>query len=266
MEERRQAVELATQAARLAGTIMEKARIDGLVINTKSSAIDLVTQADKAVENAVVAFLREQHPDDQVMAEEHDWGATNGRRCWVIDPIDGTTNYTKDVPRYACSIGLAIDGILEVGVVYNPRNDELFSAVRGEGAWLLHNGQKRELHVSQATTLEQALFITGFFYDRGDMMRNTLDDMRLLMERGCLGTRRYGAASLDFCDVAAGRAEGFWEHRLNPWDFAAGWIIATEAGAVATRSDGKPLELTPGSVAVTCPGITTQLMDVLLRR
>ncbi|MDZ7597140.1 MAG: inositol monophosphatase family protein [Desulfobacterales bacterium] len=201
----------------------------------KKGAIDLVTEADTASERVIIQTLRHAFPDHAIMAEES--GETAGDRdfLWVIDPLDGTTNFAHQVGLFAVSIAFAHQGRLVAGIVFNPLSGELFSAVDGQGASL--NG--RPIRVSPVATLGDSLLVTGFPY-------NFAESLPLLMTRfaRCLkasqGVRRLGAAALDLCYVASGRFEAFWEENLKPWDTAAGVVIAREAGGTVTDFSNRP--------------------------
>ncbi|PIE71591.1 MAG: inositol monophosphatase [Deltaproteobacteria bacterium] len=204
----------------------------------KKGAIDLVTDADKASEAAIIDAIRWRFPDHSFLAEES--GATPGdeRYVWIIDPLDGTTNFTHQLNAFSISIALAAEGQLIYGTVLDPVSGELFEAFAGQGATL--NGQS--ISVTSTTNLEECLLVTGFPY-------NLKDHIRPLMQRfeNCLlaaqGVRRLGSAALDLCYVACGRFDGFWEQHLKPWDTAAGTVIAREAGARVTDFSGNPFQV-----------------------
>ncbi len=207
--------------------------------------IDLVTDADRQSEQTVVSILREHFPDHQILAEEGTSGGTSPRYRWIIDPLDGTTNYAHRYPHFAVSIGLEQDGEIAVGVVYDPVLDELFTAQSGSGAYL--NG--RQLHVSRAERLKRSLLCTGFPYDHS-FLKASLRRWDQLV-RDAQAVRRDGSAALDICYVAAGRFDGFWEDRLFPWDMAAGMLIAREAGSTVTDFRGSPPSVYRGELVVS---------------
>jgi len=192
----------------------------------KKGAIDLVTEADWASEKAIIHLIRTAFPEHAVLAEES--GVTQGKdsRQWIIDPLDGTTNYAHGLPTFTVSIAFALEGALIFGSVFSPVTEEFFCAVKGLGASL--NG--RPIRVSSTKTLNDSLLVTGFPYN----LKPVIDPMMQRFKR-CLmaaqGVRRLGSAALDLCYVACGRFEGFWEQNLAPWDTAAGVVIAKEAGA-----------------------------------
>lgn len=190
--------------------------------------IDLVTEVDKLSEAAILDDLRRQFPDHAVVAEESGESLTGSEFCWYIDPLDGTTNYSHAFPFFAVSIGLAVRGQVEVGVVYAAAMGELFTCARGQGAWL--NGEP--VRVSPVADLDDALLATGFPPAVRKDLTNVPEFVAFL-QRG-QAVRRPGAASLDLAYVACGRIDGFWEYGLSPWDVAAGSLMVTEAGGTVT--------------------------------
>lgn len=194
-------------------------------VAVKSTPTDVVTAMDRASERYLVSELARQRPDDGVLGEEgSSREGTSGVR-WVVDPIDGTVNYLYGLPWYAVSVAAEVEGVVTVGVVHNPENGEVFSAVRGGGAWL--GGQR--LRCSDASALSQSLVSTGFGYD-SDRRREQGRVAAALLPR-VRDLRRMGSAALDLCQVAAGRLDAHYEQGLSPWDHAAGGLIAAEAGA-----------------------------------
>lgn len=247
---------LATDLAREAGELALSMREGIEQEDTKSSPTDVVTAADRAVERLLVEGIHAARPDDGVLGEE---GAgvqgTSGVR-WVLDPIDGTTNYLYGLPQWAVSIGVEVDGATAVGVVHDPSKGELWQAVRGGGAVL--NG--RTLRCSTRDDLAQAMVATGFGYDarRRAAQAAVLPSLLPVVR----DVRRLGAASLDLCGVAAGRVDAYYEQGLNPWDLSAGGLVAQEAGA---RVEG--LRARPAGFALTLaagPGLFDALHDLLV--
>jgi myo-inositol-1(or 4)-monophosphatase len=226
-------IEAALQAGKL---LMNKLR-SGFKIAHKGDT-DLVTEADLAAERLIVSHIKEAFPDHAILAEENHSSTEPGAHTWIIDPLDGTTNYAHGYPAFAVSIGLEIEGELEWGVVYNPNLEERFTARRGAGAFV--NGTR--LRVSKTATMGASLLVTGFPYDIRTNPDNNLDFFAGFMLRS-QAVRRIGSAALDFCYVAAGRFDGFWELDLRPWDMAAGVLIAREAGAEVTDFSGAPLSI-----------------------
>jgi myo-inositol-1(or 4)-monophosphatase len=225
----------------------------------KKGTIDLVTEIDLAVERMFRALVAERFPDHQVLGEELGGSPTAPPGpCWVFDPIDGTTNYAHGVPIFCASLALEINGVAEVGVVFDPNRQELFTAERGGGAFL--NG--RPLRVSSAQTLVDGLLVTGFPYD----VHQRLDEIVGLFSDfvGCArGVRRLGSAAIDLCYVAAGRMDGFWESDLKPWDIAAGALIVQEAGGLVTGLAGEPFTSRGRSVLATNGHLHAPMREVI---
>ncbi len=218
--------ELAERLARQAGAIQRERYEGELVIETKSESIDLVTDVDHACEKLIVGALAELRPDDAILAEEGSGDdTTDATWRWIIDPLDGTTNYAHGYPRFCVSIGVEHGGVGTVGVVYDPLLDELFCGVRGRGATL--NG--RAIHVSGESDMSQAMLATGFAYDVHRSDDDNINHFAAIV-KAARALRRDGSAALDLCYVAAGRFDGFWELKLHAWDVAAGIIIVEEAG------------------------------------
>jgi myo-inositol-1(or 4)-monophosphatase len=249
----------AEEAAQLVGAGRSSAADQ---VDTKSSPVDVVTAVDTASEALIVRRLLEARPDDGVLGEEgaaHE--GTSGVR-WVIDPIDGTVNFLYGLPAYAVSIAAEVDGRTEVGVVLNVATGELFTAIRGHGAWLTSPGvAAMQLHGSAPVSLEQTLVATGFGYRveqrrlQGAVVAGLLPEVRDI--------RRHGSAALELCAAAAGRVDAYYELDLKPWDHAAGALIAAEAGLVVTGTQGRPFG-EPMAVAAAA-GIAGPLVALLER-
>lgn len=221
--------------------------------------INPVTEVDQRTEAFLLSEIQRRFPGQRLVAEES--GEKSGSDCceWFIDPIDGTVNYAHGVPICAISLGFAYQGTLQLGVIYNPIMDELFSAARGQGATL--NGLP--IHVSKNDNLDQSLLVTGFSYDIRTHPENNLDHFVRLSLRS-QGVRRLGSAAMDLAYVAAGRFEGYWELRLSPWDVAAGGLIAQEAGAIVTNFTGELIYwLPPCSIVAANPAIHAVLLKEL---
>ncbi|NLV32293.1 MAG: inositol monophosphatase [Acidobacteria bacterium] len=250
-------VRVGTECALEAGKLLHERYRTGFAVANKG-AIDLVTEVDLEAEERIVARLLGEFPDHSVLAEERHSRATPGPVCWVIDPLDGTTNYAHGYPDFSVSIALQIEGVVEWGAVYNPLREELFLARRGGGAF--SNGAR--LAVSGVQSLDRSLLATGFPYDVRTSPRNNLADFCAFAVR-CHGIRRSGSAALDLCHVAAGRLDGFWELHLNPWDCAAGYLAVREAGGRVTRYDGAEGGIRDGEVIASNGRIHAEMMEVL---
>ena len=226
-------------------------------VTTKTSGTDMVSEMDRASEALIVKGILAARPDDAILGEET--GARDGTSGvrWVIDPLDGTTNYLYRHPNWAVSVAAEVDGEVMAGVVASPGLHETFSAARGQGAWL--NGDP--IAVSREVDLASALVGTGFGYlaSRRALQAAVLPHVLPAVR----DIRRYGVASLDLCWVACGRLDGYFEAGGQPWDVAAGLLIAAEAGAVASGLDGGPVA--PESVMVAAPGVASDLFELLIR-
>ncbi len=252
---------IAIKAARAAGAIINRAAldIDLLKVNTKSPN-DFVTEVDQAAENAVIAILLEAYPGHGILAEESGraHGAKDSDYVWIIDPLDGTTNFIHGFPVYAVSIALAYRGQVQQAVVYDPTRNDMFYASRGRGAFL----NDRRLRVSKRTRLSEALIGTGFPFRKGDNFKRYVKMFEEVMQ-SCAGLRRPGAAALDLCYVAAGWYDAFFETGLSPWDVAAGSLIITEAGGLVGNFTGEADYLYQREVVAGNPRIYGQLVQIL---
>lgn len=226
----------AIEAVITAGRIQMEFLDSGFTVSKKGT-IDLVTEADIAVETMFRKLIGERFPEHTILAEElgQDSATRGASHCWVFDPIDGTTNYAHGLPIFCSSLALEIDGRGEIGAVYDPTRKELFVAERGGGAFL--NG--RPLHGSGTSTLVEAMLVTGFPYDVFTRVPEIVGLFGDFVGKA-RAVRRLGSAALDLCYVAAGRMDGFWEQDLKPWDIAAGAIIVEEAGGRVTDFSGGP--------------------------
>jgi myo-inositol-1(or 4)-monophosphatase len=221
-------------------------------------AINLVTEADLESEKLIVSRIRQAFPTHSIMAEEKHNDAPAGEICWIIDPLDGTTNYAHGFRVFSISMGLQIKGELAWGAVYNPFLKEMYTARLGDGAFC--NGTP--LHVSTVESLSDSLLVTGFPYDIRTSEITNLENYCAFALRS-QGVRRCGSAALDFCSVAAGRLDGFWELKLNPWDCAAGYLIVQEAGGTVTNFHGKPASIFGGEFIASNGRIHQEMIDVL---
>jgi myo-inositol-1(or 4)-monophosphatase len=234
---------IAVRAAREAGRIITRNfnRIDRLTISDKGNN-DFVSEVDRNAEAVIINLLREKYPNHAILAEESgSQGADD--YLWIIDPLDGTTNFLHGFPQFAVSIALKIKGRLEVGVVYNPVNEEMYTACRGEGALL----NDKKIRVSGRKGLNGALLGTGLPYRDFRFTENYMGMLKALIKDSA-GVRRPGSAALDFAYVAAGRMDGFWELGLREWDFAAGALLVREAGGLVTDIGGGERYFETGNV------------------
>jgi len=259
MSETDEVLELAIRLAREAGKIQRDRYETDIEIRTKSAAIDLVTEVDQACETMIVETLAEERPSDAVLAEEGGGSDHDGATWrWVIDPLDGTTNFAHGYPRFCVSIGVECEGERRVGVVYDPLLDELYCAERGGGATL--NG--RPIRVSRETALDQALIATGFAYDVRRSLEDNLDHFAAVVKQA-RAIRRDGSAALDLCYVAAGRFDGYWELKLHPWDVAAGLLIVEEAGGRTSDFRGGPAPASGREVVASNTHLHAALVEIL---
>ncbi|RJQ70745.1 MAG: inositol monophosphatase [Desulfobacteraceae bacterium] len=226
---------------------------------TKKGAIDLVTEADLASEKVIVDTIKEVFPDHAFLAEESGGIQGNSLHRWIIDPLDGTTNFAHHLPIFAVSIAYAHADKMMMGIVFNPINGELFSALRSEGARL----NDHPIRVSNTRQLSDSLLVTGFPYT----VRSTPPTLLIEQFTRCLtssqGVRRLGSAALDLCYVGCGRFDGFWEENLKPWDTAAGMLIAMEAGAKVTDYGDRPYDIYGKQILATNAYIHREMVDLL---
>jgi myo-inositol-1(or 4)-monophosphatase len=250
---------VAVEAARAAGRIL-KERADSIGKIQYKGEIDPVTEVDLLCEQEVIGRIKKAFPGHAFLAEESGATAGDADHLWIIDPLDGTVNYAHGYPCYCVSIGYQHKGEVVVGVVYNPCLDELFVAGKGQGATL--NGNP--ISVSTTTDLKQSLLATGFPYDINESSDNNLDHFQNFIV-ACQAIRRPGSAAMDLCYTAMGRFEGFWELKLHPWDFAAGWLMVEEAGGTVTRFDGSPFQMGDRSILTSNGHIHQAMIDVLMK-
>jgi myo-inositol-1(or 4)-monophosphatase len=253
---------IAVRAARRAGAIINRAARDVEMLPvTRKRHNDFVTEVDEAAEAAIIEILHRAYPGHAILAEEsgaRPGTAADSEYTWIIDPLDGTTNFIHGFPQYAVSIGLRHKGVLTQGVVFDPTNNELFTATRGRGAYL----NERRIRVSKRTQLAEALIGTGFPFRDFEELDEYLSMFRELTARTA-GLRRAGAAALDIAYVAAGRLDGFWELGLSPWDMAAGALMVQEAGGLVGDFRGDAGYLASGRIVCGNPKIFAQLVQVV---
>ncbi|MGO8792632.1 MAG: inositol monophosphatase family protein [Terriglobia bacterium] len=248
-------VNAAVEIARDAGALLSELTTQPLDIGYKRRA-DLVTVADRRSEALIVGRLRDRFPDHAIVAEEGGNHRSSSDYCWYVDPLDGTTNYAHGFPMYCVTLGLAYRGEVIAGVVYDPTRDDTYTAERGAGAYL----NDQPLHVSRTESLGESLVATGFppFATNHDLNVQFYFRFTELSH----GIRRAGSAALDLCCVAAGRFEGFWELKLNPWDKAAGTLLVTEAGGRVTDVRGAAFNLLGDDVFVSNGLVHDQMLKV----
>lgn len=245
-----------TSIAREAGALL-KARPKSLEISYKG-AIDLLTEADRRSEELIFTRLKASFPDHEILCEEGSCtGGSSGFR-WIVDPLDGTTNYAHNFPVYSVSIALEERGEVVLGVVYNPVSDELFSAEKGRGAFLNGSG----IRVSSVSRLDKSLLATGFPYSIRENPGRVFERFRAFT-MASQAIRRPGSASLDLCFLAAGWVDGFWEENLKPWDVAAGSLMVREAGGTITLFDGSPFNINSREILASNRKIHYEMLKIL---
>ncbi|GMQ76806.1 MAG: inositol monophosphatase family protein [Gammaproteobacteria bacterium] len=249
---------IAVAAARAAGSVIVRYldRVDTLDVATKHMN-EFVTQVDREAEAIIIADIRKAYPNHAILAEESG-AAGDSEYRWIIDPLDGTTNYLHGFPQFCVSIALEHRGRLDQGVVFDPLRQELFVASRGAGARL----DDRRIRVSRQSGLEGSLLGTGFPFRGAYDLDTYLETMRALVPKSA-GVRRAGAAALDLAYVAAGRLDGFWEFGLQPWDMAAGVLLIREAGGLVTDADGDEHYMASGNIVTGTPKVLRELVKVI---
>jgi myo-inositol-1(or 4)-monophosphatase len=252
---------IAIKAARRAGSVINRATLDGAILDVRSkNTNDFVTQVDKGAEEAAIGVIRTAYPDHAILAEEsgENLGGSRADYRWIIDPLDGTTNFIHGFPQYCVSIGIEHRGALSHAVVYDPGKNELFTASKGRGAFL----NDRRLRVTRCQKLGDALVGTGFPFKELSRVDPYLRQLRTIMS-SCAGVRRAGSAALDLAYVAAGRLDAFWEMGLSPWDMAAGALLIQEAGGLVGDLKGDQGFLRSGDIAAATPKVFPQLLQAL---
>src|SRR5665647_545039 len=254
-------INVAVKAARTAGAIINRAALDVEAVRVSQKQVnDFVTDVDQAAEQAIIETLLTAYPGHGIWAEEsgREHGAQDSEFVWIIDPLDGTTNFIHGFPVYCVSIALAVKGKIEQAVVYDPSRNDLFTATKGRGAYL----NDRRLRVSKRIRLHECLLSTGFPFRPGDDFKTYLNMMGEVMPRTA-GLRRPGAAALDLAYVAAGYTDGFFESGLQPWDVAAGSLLVTEAGGLVGNFTGESNFLEQKECLAGNPKIYGQLVTIL---
>ena len=249
---------IAVKAARRAGNIINRAtrNLDVVAVREKA-ANDFVSDVDREAEQAIIRTLHEAYPDHSILAEESGASGESEYR-WIIDPLDGTTNFLHGFPQYAVAIALSHRGVITQGVIYDPSRNDLFTATRGRGAYL--NDQR--MRVSRRSTLKSSLLGTGFPFRQMDHIEPYLATLKYMMGHAA-GVRRAGSATLDLAYVAAGRLDGFWEIGLSPWDMAAGALMIAEAGGLVSDLAGESRYLDTGNIVGGNPKVFAELLKAL---
>ena len=251
---------IATRTARQAGDLIRRyvGDVDKVRIQLKD-ANDFVSEVDKQAEREIIQALRRAYPDHSILGEESGkHGDESAEYQWVIDPLDGTTNFLYGLPHFAVSIGLKQRGRLFLGVIYDPLRDEMFAAVRGDGATL----NNRKIRVSSRLSLDNALLATGVPFRTNQNLELYLETLRVLVP-GTAGVRRFGSAALDLAWVACGRYDGFWELGLQEWDLAAGALIIQEAGGLVGDLQGGNEHLVHGNLLAANPKVFKEMLQRL---
>ena len=249
---------IAVRAARKAGSIINRAALAGGLNVRSKRAKDYVTQIDQAAEEAIIDIVRKAYPEHGFLAEESGASAQDAEYVWIIDPIDGTTNFIHGFPQYCTSIGIRHRGALAHAVVYDPVANELFTASKGRGAFL----NDRRIRVTPLTKLGEALVGTGFPFKELDRLDLYMRQLHKMMQT-CSGVRRAGAAALDLAYVACGRLDAFWELGLAPWDMAAGALLIQEAGGLVGDLKGDQTYMESGDIVAATPKVFPTLLEAL---
>ena len=255
-EETKAAIEI----AKIAGPALMQFFVRGHETNYKAKN-DPVTDADIASEELILEELAKRFPKHSVLSEEssEEQSVSDSNELWVVDPVDGTVNFIHGIEHFTVSIAHYKNGSPHCGVVYNPATEQLFVAEKNKGAY--KNNQK--VRCSEQSSVTGALVATGFYYDRGEMMENTLESIKLLFRENIQGIRRMGTASLDLCMVGCGQYDAFFEYQLSPWDFAAGGLFLEEAGGKVSNAQGHELSLKPSSVLASNGILHQDIRDLL---
>ena len=255
-----QQMSIAVEAAKQAGMILADYFRSGVRMRSKAPA-DLVSDADINAERRIVKIIRDAFPNHSILGEEESKADVSAEHLWIIDPLDGTTNFAHQIPHFAVSIAYYQEQKPVCGVVWNPIREDLYQATAGGGA--SHNGQS--ISVGRQATMSEALIGLGFYYDRGAMMEATLAAAGDCFRQQIHGIRRFGTASLDLAHVATGCFGAYFEFQLSPWDFAAGRLIVEEAGGQVTNCSGAPLPLTTTSLLASNGLLHDQMLSILGR-
>ncbi len=251
-------LQVAQAAARQTGTMILE-QLGSTSISEKNDN-SLVTEADLKAQETIIKKIRDHFPEHSIIAEEQDLSAkSSAPDLWIVDPLDGTNNFAHSIPHFCISIAYARFGRVVAGAIFDPVRNEMFSAARDKGAFL--NGAP--IRVSKARSLQEAIVVTGFYYDRGKIMRKTLRSIERLFEANIHGIRRLGSAALDLCWVACGRFDAYFEYKLSTWDFAAGMLILEEAGGRCTDQKGGRIDLNSTGVTVSNGKFHNEFLNIV---
>ena len=223
--------------------------------------VDLVSDADIESERAIADVIHQAYPNHSILGEEEHRSEADTEHLWIVDPLDGTTNFVHHIPHFAVSIGYYHHGVAQEAVVFNPARNDWYTAEREQGA--CHNGQ--QMNVSDASCMNEVLIGVGFYYDRGSMMESTLTAVKECFGHQVRGVRRMGTASLDLAQVAAGQYGAYFEYELSAWDFAAGRLLVEEAGGRVTTCLGTDLPLEKTSILACSSGLYETVREITLR-
>ena len=224
----------------------------------QKGVFDLVTEADTESEKQIMETIRQAFPDHAILAEESGANRGTAEYQWLIDPLDGTTNYVHQLPFFTIAIALSVRGNIELGLILNPMDGELYAAIAGKGATL--NG--KPIKVSSTASVSDSLLVTGFPYDFNEIVEPAMKRFSVC-QQASQGVRRLGSAALDMCYLACGRFDGFWEQNLKPWDKAAGAVVAAEAGAVITNFSNQPFSMDQNEILITNGKIHEEMLSLL---
>ncbi len=246
------------EISKSAGSIIKEGFGTTFKIEYKTNESNLVTEIDKASEELITNFIKEKYPSHSILAEEGGDVRKNSEYLWVVDPLDGTTNFAHGLPIFSVSIGVQKNGETIAGVVYDVMRDIVFSAEKGNGAFA--NSDK--INVSNVNKLEHSLLVTGFPYNVAENPEGAFERFTILTKKS-RGMRRLGSAAIDFCYLASGVFDGFWEVHLHPWDICAGKLIAEEAGGIVTDFEGNSIDIFSKKILSTNNKIHKQIIDVM---
>ena len=246
------------QISKEAGALIRNAFGKTHSIEFKTNELNLVTETDKASEKLITDFIKKKYPSHGILAEESGETNNSSEYLWVVDPLDGTTNFAHGLPIFSVSIGLQKNGETIAGVVYDVMQDIIYSAEKGSGA----TANSVKIKVSENNNLQHSLLVTGFPYNIKENPDKALERFTTLSKKS-RGIRRLGSAAIDFCYVATGVFDGFWEVHLNPWDICAGNLIVEEAGGIVTDFDGKPIDIFTKRILCTNRKIHQKMIEVM---